>query len=234
MKHHFCVFVASLLLLALPANAQQLLTQFDLNHYDGWNYTRSGFVLNAANISNINKGVQLFKASNGTDYTLVSPQVDCSGYDTLQIGIDWFTPTCTYNEQYSLTKSSPVVELLDTEGQVLVQHTELLTDVQIEHQLQVKLALPAGSTALSVRLAAWTADYNSPGQVRSVVVYGLKADTSLRGDFNGDGSVDVSDVTAFVAKLLNGTTVLDTDDLNGDGRVDVGDVTTLINLCLTQ
>ena len=50
------------------------------------------------------------------------------------------------------------------------------------------------------------------------------------GDVNGDGNVDVSDVTALINMIL-GTTPADLEvaDINADGILDVTDVTTLIN-----
>ncbi len=49
------------------------------------------------------------------------------------------------------------------------------------------------------------------------------------GDINGDGTVDVTDVTALINHIL-GTATYPTDvcDLNADGTIDVTDVTTLI------
>ena len=53
------------------------------------------------------------------------------------------------------------------------------------------------------------------------------------GDVNGDGTVDVSDVTALINQIL-GTASFPTKlcDLNADGVINVSDVTTLINQIL--
>ena len=53
------------------------------------------------------------------------------------------------------------------------------------------------------------------------------------GDVNGDGRVNVSDVTALINMIL-GLTPMDEAyaDVNGDGRVNVSDVTALINIIL--
>lgn len=53
------------------------------------------------------------------------------------------------------------------------------------------------------------------------------------GDVNGDGKVDVSDVTALINMIL-GTTPADLEvaDINADGILDVTDVTALINAIL--
>lgn len=53
------------------------------------------------------------------------------------------------------------------------------------------------------------------------------------GDVNGDGKVDVSDVTALINMILGTTTAdLDVADINADGILDVTDVTALINAIL--
>ena len=56
---------------------------------------------------------------------------------------------------------------------------------------------------------------------------------AIKGDVNGDGKVNVSDVTALVNMILG---VIPKDearaDINGDGKVNVSDVTALINIIL--
>lgn len=57
--------------------------------------------------------------------------------------------------------------------------------------------------------------------------------TRITGDVNGDGHVNVSDVTALINMILG---IVSTDksaaDVNGDGVVNVSDVTALINIIL--
>ena len=51
-------------------------------------------------------------------------------------------------------------------------------------------------------------------------------------DLNGDGAVNVGDVTTLVNMILGKTALLNGADLNSDGSVNVGDVTTLVNRIL--
>ena len=53
-------------------------------------------------------------------------------------------------------------------------------------------------------------------------------------DLNGDGSVDVSDVTLLVAAVLDEGAAPAAYDLNGDTGVDIGDVTELVSAVLAQ
>ncbi|MDO4972209.1 MAG: M6 family metalloprotease domain-containing protein [Bacteroidales bacterium] len=58
-------------------------------------------------------------------------------------------------------------------------------------------------------------------------------DGGLLGDVNGDGKVDVSDVTALVNRILGEADYPDSVcDINGDGIVNVSDATALINIIL--
>ena len=58
-------------------------------------------------------------------------------------------------------------------------------------------------------------------------------DPGLKGDINGDGIVNVSDVTALVNKILGEAEYTDAVcDINGDGVVNVSDVTALVNIIL--
>ena len=57
--------------------------------------------------------------------------------------------------------------------------------------------------------------------------------TSLPGDINSDGEVNVSDVTALINKILGTSDYSDAVcDINGDGEINVSDVTALINQIL--
>ena len=57
--------------------------------------------------------------------------------------------------------------------------------------------------------------------------------SNITGDINGDGEVNVSDVTALINKILGSSTYSDAVcDINGDGEINVSDVTALINLIL--
>ena len=57
--------------------------------------------------------------------------------------------------------------------------------------------------------------------------------SNITGDINGDGEVNVSDVTALINKILGSSTYTDAVcDINGDGEINVSDVTALINMIL--
>ena len=99
---------------------------------------------------------------------------------------------------------------------------------------ELPASLPTGvvfntgtGTPKTIDLEFVNAGYYTPNGLVDVV---KKADT-LKGDINGDGKVDVSDVTTLVGYILDGETPQNCD-LDGDGNVNVTDVTTLVNLIL--
>ena len=65
----------------------------------------------------------------------------------------------------------------------------------------------------------------------------IEMTASLRGDVNGDGYVNVADVTALISLVLGGNATAASHpaaDVNEDGVVNIGDVTTLISLVLSN
>ena len=65
--------------------------------------------------------------------------------------------------------------------------------------------------------------------------YFTAKNASQRGDVNGDGNVNISDVTALIAYQLNGNTAginLAGADCNNDGNINISDVTALIGFLL--
>jgi len=82
----------------------------------------------------------------------------------------------------------------------------------------------AGQTTVNV-----TVDSNGKLASTSFVV----TVTALQGDVNGDGAVNISDVTELINLLLTHQLDVPGADVNGDGEVNITDVTVLINYLLT-
>ncbi len=220
-------FIISLAIICTAISASAIeYAVFNLNSFDGWIYTREGVTLTTEYIGG-NK-VKLFRNSAGKDFTLISPSFEPTASPTIRVMFDWQSPTWG-EEHYNLTKNSPFVELLDLNGNVLQQVYYQLKTGEITRNLSILLKVPEGHTgAVKVRLAAWNADVNTPGAVRRVEII-----SPTSGDVNGDGSMNVSDVTNLINVIL-GISDLPKElaDVNGDGAVNVTDVTTLINAIL--
>ena len=87
-------------------------------------------------------------------------------------------------------------------------------------------------TALAVGNATITATATDGSGVSASCSVTVKQ-KAIGGDINGDGRVNVSDVTALINMILG---VIPKDearaDINGDGKINVSDVTALINIIL--
>ena len=92
-------------------------------------------------------------------------------------------------------------------------------------------AIPAGSHTLT-----WSyqkdGSVNPTGDYFAVDNVKLTEVTIQPGDVNGDGNVNISDVTTLIDILLAGGTPPAGADVNGDGQVNIADVTALIDMLL--
>ncbi len=217
---------------ALSAHGGTLAT-FDLNHFDGWIYTRPNTKLSTTYIGA--KGVSIFKASTGIDYTLISPPFSAASVRYVRVEMKYGSPTCS-EPAYSLTKNSPTIELLDLNGNVVKQHFHQLHDVALRHTIVAFLEVPAGVADVKVRLAAWLADKDTPGYVSAVSITDSKLPyDAIEGDVNADGKLNVTDVTDLINTILGQENIdVAVADLDANGVVDVSDVTKLINLLLAK
>ena len=65
-------------------------------------------------------------------------------------------------------------------------------------------------------------------------LYVKKAETpAIPGDVNGDGSVNVMDITALIDEIMNDGTN-PRADVNGDGDINVMDITALIDIIMNS
>ena len=88
----------------------------------------------------------------------------------------------------------------------------------------LKISLFSGSSSSYSYVDNVTVKYESHG-----------GDDTLEGDVNADGTVDVSDVTSLINKVLGLASYDDAVcDINTDGDIDVSDVTALVNIVLSS
>lgn len=160
-------FALALLVLSnVPAFADSLAS-LNLTDFLGWTYTRPGIQLSTEAIG-ANK-VRLFKASNATDYTLLSPAIKVDGITAITVKATLLAPTYS-SKSYDLTKGSPTFELLDMGGNVVASEFLQYTSALVQRDVQVKIEIPSGVKTVKLRIAAWNADYNCPVAVRAVSV----------------------------------------------------------------
>ena len=97
--------------------------------------------------------------------------------------------------------------------------------------------VPVDSTqAVQIRVVQNSGNKTVPVYVDNFTVYytGEQGGPSegLKGDVNGDGTVDISDVNAVINIMLGKGQSNDAADVNGDGKVDISDVNVVINIML--
>ena len=221
------LLMAFVLLQAWAAWSQEL-PQFLYNDYEGWTYNNPGVPLSPEAIGSAK--VRLYVDSQGRVLTLTSPDFACAGLDSIHADVRWKSA----DQTVSLT-----MVLDDTEGTPLDSATCLPSNAGSEQEFAYTIAVPAGLTTARVRFVSWNAVAGTSGAVRRVLLSGIAAVTPppvvTSGDVDGNGKVNIADVTTLINYLLSNhgdinTTAADTD---GNGKISIADVTTLINMLLS-
>lgn len=122
----------------------------------------------------------------------------------------------------------PGVALTATETADTYTGNDGTVDLQVFNKFNSDVTVPAVLDGKTFTLTGFVALYKSQLQLIPVE---LKSEGGILGDVNGDGIVNVSDVTALVNTILKVETH-ENGDINGDGEVNVGDVTALVNLLI--
>ncbi len=94
--------------------------------------------------------------------------------------------------------------------------------------------IASGLTSEPVNLSA-TQSFSIPAGGYRVYVKGESAPSWLKGDVNGDGSVNISDIAKVIDLILGNQAPADVftrADINGDGSVNISDVAALIDIIL--
>ncbi|MDO4511011.1 MAG: chitobiase/beta-hexosaminidase C-terminal domain-containing protein [Bacteroidales bacterium] len=124
----------------------------------------------------------------------------------------------------------PGVALTATETADTYTGNDGTVDLQIFNKFSTDVTIPAALEGKTFTITGFVAKYKDTLQLIPIAV---KDEAAILGDVNGDGEVNVSDVTALVNKILGTAEYADDAcDINKDGIVNVSDVTALINLIL--
>ena len=101
-----------------------------------------------------------------------------------------------------------------------------LTDELIGETIELK-------AGYSTSFKAEAGTYHVVVDLNAMTVIFTKAEVNIKGDVNGDGRVNVTDVTTLVNMILD---IVPKDevraDVDGNGKINVSDVTALINIIL--
>ncbi len=154
-------------------------------------------------------------------------------YDAYEVSAKVFNPGATALKMSLLTSTDEgatwqAVKFQNETSQTVKGNTTvtLYWPVSISRQngVMYRLSMVSGSKTLASYVDNFAIYYTAKG----------KPD-NLPGDINADGVVNVSDVTALINTILDGTADGNSVcDINADGTVNVSDVTALINMILGQ
>ena len=202
----------------------QSLPQFSYDDYDGWSYNNPGMELNADNIGD--GRIVLYVSTGG-----------CQGIDSISSTVTWFTRNIA-NSEFDLTRTALTLAIDDVDGHPVDSVTVTPTTPGVRtHMLDFTIPVPKGMTTARLRLVAWRANVVSSGAVRSATFTAESSSgpTTSTGDVDGNGTVNISDVTTLIDYLLNNDTVINWEnaDIDGDGTINISDVTALIDKLLS-
>ena len=220
--------------MALTALGQSL-PQFTYDNYDGWSYNNPGLDLNGDNIGD--GRIVLYVSTAGVVLQLISPSFSCQGIDNITSTVTWFTRNIA-NSEFDLARTALTLAIDDVEGNPMDSVTVTPTTPGVRtHVLDFTIPVPKGLTTARLRLVAWRANVVSCGAVRSATFAAESSSvpTTLTGDVDGSGTVNISDVTTLIDYLLNNDTVINREnaDVDGDGTINISDVTALIDTLLS-
>ncbi len=152
---------------------------------------------------------------------LYTAAIECIDAD--QNGYDYFSFTTVlaeYNDQGSWDYIAPFRFGAVSDGDFLVSDDLLGTELSLETGGDA-FKIPAGEYNLTLNYADMKLKIEEPA-------------TGLKGDVNGDGEVDVRDITALIDVIMNSVTDNPRADVSEDGEIDVRDITALIDIIMNS
>ena len=151
-------------------------------------------------------------------------------------GADWLQPVgtdctaCSGSQVRQLTLSSKVLDLNDAFNTYNADNERLYANNTVE-------AVVGSDGKLTIGLRKDVQIENDWTIWDNWQLFYLGKSDVIVGDANGDGEVNITDVSIMVDYVLNGSTELikiANADMNGDGDVNITDVSALVSMILNQ
>ncbi len=214
------------MLLSITAWAQQT-PQFSYFDFEGWTYS-GGTLTN----SMVSRGVYLYVTSQGKALTLTSPEFSCQGIDSITVVVLWKSN----DPSIALTTA-----IDDPDGLPVDSITSLPASSASLQRFTITLPIAAhGLTAARLRFVSWGSNVDNTGAIRTIETTAIISshEAEMPGDVNGDGQVNITDVTVLIDYLLSGTASegfnTGNADVDGDGNTTISDITILIDKLLSS
>jgi len=229
-KRRLCLLISALLGFATAMAID--LPQFSSSSYEGWEYN-SNVALNAENITKNN--IVLYVSASGKVVTLTSPQFECEGGETINIYMRWMADQWQ-DDGFVPANTALTVAVLEADSIVRDSVTYVPETLSRSNYINIGVTIPKGLTSARLRFASWKATVNNCNAIRKMELTVVEPSV-VTGDVNGDGDINISDVTALIDLILSGqasVTEQPAADVNGDGGINISDVTALIDNILTH
>ena len=164
-----------------------------------------------------NAGVQMAYSEETGLYTA---EIECKDADSN--GYDYFSFTTQLAENADDWEAIAAARFgAVSEGDFLVT----------DELLGQELSLEAGGDAYKVLKGKYTLTLNYTDMK---LIIEKVAEPFIKGDVNGDGEVDVRDITALIDVIMNSITDNPRADVSEDGDIDVRDITALIDIIMNS
>jgi hypothetical protein len=172
------------------------------------------------------------------NYTLSLPHINLTINQTTQIPVSIFAPTNITGINFTLLYNPSIIQIVDAET---LLPSQLYTNIDNTNGTARFALILNNSISGEANILNLIVNATSPGHTDLIIsgaemsgedfnvtpvksFNGSVTVLSLKGDINGDGSINIADVT-LVAYMVVGKVQPDLKaDFNGNGRVDVGDL----------
>lgn len=220
-----CFLLAITVLAALCCHAQ--VPQFTAGDFQGWEYNNPNVPITQNNI--LANKITLYVTADGRVLTLTSPPFSCHRGETIEMDVKWIT-TQWQDEGFNVNWVALTAALLDETGATTDSVTCIPDPISRTNHLKMHLVVPRTLRQARLRFAAWKSIVSNCGAVAEILT-----SSANRADVNADGEVNVSDINAIIAVILNQVSAADwvsRADVNGDGEVNVSDINHVIDVIL--
>jgi len=172
------------------------MPQFSSSDYFDWAYSNPAIELNSDNI--LNNKILLCTTIDGQNLTLTSPKYDYSAGQIIKMHVEW----CTENWQSSsfvVNKVALTAAILDDNGQSVDSVTMHFNEISRINDVYLSITVPRDIASARLRFAAWNADSNSYGAIRSIeispMIENKSYDVTGIGAYAFKGCSDLNSVT---------------------------------------